>query len=118
MYCFLFKSLQFILPSEYPISPSESKLLSHSMARRRTPPKQKPELLVSSLTLTPTTAKIVREIGEDASDRLGWKVGRSAVVRALLSYAGGQGARWIQDNLHPLIEKELQDGIVWGHRRK
>jgi hypothetical protein len=87
------------------------------MARKKSPP-QKLELLVSSLTLTSTTATIVREIGEDASDALGWKVGRSAVVRALLSYAGGQSARWIQDNLHPLMEKELQDGIVWGHRRK
>ncbi len=87
------------------------------MARRKAPPK-KLELLVSSLALTSPTAKIAREIGEDASDALGWKVGRSAVVRALLSYAGSQSARWLQENIHPLFEQELQEGIMWGRRRK
>lgn len=80
--------------------------------------KKKPQFEIRSLTLTSQQMKELEQIGFDASDMLGWKVSQSAVMRALLAYAQQQGPKWIRETLHPLIERELEKGVVWGHRRK
>jgi hypothetical protein len=96
----------------------KSELISHPMKSKKSPAKKKPEFVVRSLTLTTTLDKELEQIGLDASDALGWKVSRSAMMRALLVYIHQQGPEWIQETIHPLVEKELGEGVVWGHRGK
>ena len=89
------------------------------MARKKSPPKrQKHSFVVRSLTLTPAADIALHQLGQEASDLLGWAVSSSAITRALLLYAKQQGLRWAQDTLFPFIEKELESGVVWGNRRK
>jgi len=88
------------------------------MKSKKLPPKKKPEFVVRSLTLTAPLDKDLEQIGLSASDALGWKVSRSAVMRALLVYAQQQGSQWMAKTIHPLIERELEGGVVWGHRGK
>jgi len=45
-------------------------------------------------------------------------VSTSAVVRALLRYAEQQPSLWARERLFPLVEQELQAGVVWGSRKK
>lgn len=89
------------------------------MARKKSLPKrQRHAFVVRSLTLTPAADIALHQLDQEASDLLGWKVSSSAVTRALLLYAKQQGPTWAKDSLFPLIEKELESGVVWGNRRK
>jgi hypothetical protein len=87
------------------------------MARILTTPLKEP-LKVSSVKLTATAEGILQQLSQDASDRLGWTVTSSAVVRALVSYAGQQPASWVSSALQPLIEQEITQGRVWGSKKK
>jgi len=52
------------------------------------------------------------------SAALGWTVGSSAVIRALLRYADQQTPAWVSESLHPLIEQEIASGTFWGTKKK
>ena len=87
------------------------------MARILTTPLKEP-LKVSSVKLTRTAERVLQQLSQEASDRLGWTVTSSAVVRALVSYAGQQTASWASSELHPLIEREITQGRVWGSKKR
>lgn len=83
------------------------------MARLKKPP----PLLVRSLTLTPELEALLQSLGQEASDRLGWTVSMSAVVRALLRYVEHRPPAWVREQLHPLIDQEIAGGRVWGKKK-
>lgn len=85
------------------------------MARKKPTPKH--EILVRSLAHTTDTEAITRSLSQDATDTIGRAVSNSAVIRALLHYADTQGTNWTQQTIFPLIENELQSGMIWGKRK-
>lgn len=87
------------------------------MARPKSKP-LKPPLVVRSHTLTQETDDTLHRLNQDASDALGWTVGSSAVIRALLRYVAQQPSSWVSTTLHPLIEQEIASGIFWGTKKK
>ncbi len=87
------------------------------MARRKTAPKKQP-LIIRSIALTHDTDTRLQQLSQDASDALGWTVGSSALVRALLQYTKQQPSSWASSMLHPLIEREIAGGLLWGSRKK
>ncbi len=87
------------------------------MARPKTKPHKQP-LVVRSHTLTQEADTILQQLSQDASDALGWTVGSSAVIRALLQYVDQQSPAWSSATLHPLIEREIAGGIFWGSKKK
>jgi len=84
------------------------------------PPKkpQKPFLVARSHTLTREADILLQQLSQEASDALGWTVGSSAVIRALLRYVAQQPSSWASATLHPLIEKEIANGVFWGSKKK
>jgi hypothetical protein len=87
------------------------------MARATTKPRKQP-LLIRSHTLTQDTDKILQYLSQEASDRLGWRASNSAVVRALLRYAAQRPDEWMVTTLFPLIEREIDAGVLWGSKKK
>jgi hypothetical protein len=86
------------------------------MARtKKSPPVE--ALKVCTVKLTPAAEQTLRDLSQDASDRLGWSVSSSAVVRALVAYAGQQTPAWASSSLHALIEQEIAQGRVWGKKK-
>jgi hypothetical protein len=75
------------------------------MARPQKPTPKQP-LITRSITLTTEANETLHQLSQEASDALGWTVGSSAVLRALLQYVGQQPPSWVSATLHPLIEKE------------
>jgi hypothetical protein len=69
-----------------------------------------------SLALTEETTDILARLGQDLTDASGRKVSGSAVIRALLRYAGQQSYRWGIAELLPLVERELEEGTRWGKK--
>ena len=94
----------------------QCELLTHFMATRKTKAKKpsKPPLVIRSFSLTTKDDALLSEIAGAASDRLGWTVSSSAVVRALLGFVGEQGSAWTVTELFPRIEQEIAAGRVWG----
>ena len=78
---------------------------------RSTPTRKKQPLVVRSHTLTQEADTILRQLSQNASDALGWTVGSSAIVRALLRYVEQQPTAWAAATLHPLIEQEIANGL-------
>lgn len=87
------------------------------MARQQKTALKEP-LKVYTMKLTPTVAEMLMRLGQDASDALGWTVSSSAVIRALIHYAGQQPTSWATTALHPLIEEEIAQGRVWGSKKR
>jgi hypothetical protein len=73
--------------------------------------------LIRTHSLTPEAAEILQQLAQDATDRLGWTVSSSAVVRALIRYADQQGTTWAEEQLFPLIGQEIEAGTVWGKKK-
>jgi hypothetical protein len=73
-------------------------------------------LHVCTVKLTPTTRQVLSQLSQEASDRLGWTVSKSALLRALLTYAEQQPAAWVATALVPLVEQEIAHGRVWGKK--
>src|SRR6476659_10219341 len=89
------------------------------MARRnRQPQEQEEPLKVVSVKLTSALEQILQQLSREASDRLGWTVSSSAILRALVSYAGQQPISWVLSELMPVIEQEIAAGRVWGSKRQ
>jgi len=59
----------------------------------------------------------LQSFSQDAKDFTGRAVGDSAILRALVRYAGQQGEQWLREQIFPLIEQELDAGIVWGKKK-
>jgi len=87
------------------------------MARPKITP-QKPFLVTRSHTLTREADILLQQLSQEASDALGWTVGSSAVLRALLRYVAQQPTVWASTTLHPLIEQEIASGLFWGNKKK
>jgi hypothetical protein len=87
------------------------------MAHPKTTPQKQP-LVVRSHTLTQEADTILKQLNQGASDALGWTVGSSAIIRALLRYTNQQTPAWVSESLHPLIEQEIASGTVWGTKKK
>jgi hypothetical protein len=89
------------------------------MASIKRHPKKPPQprFLIRSLSLTPETEAALQQLAQDASDHLGWTIGGSAVVRALLRHMMRQGPAWSRKTLFPLLEQEIDSGFVWGKKK-
>jgi len=87
------------------------------MARAKPTPKKQP-LFPHTFTLGRNDDRLLHQLNQDASDALGWTVGSSAVLRALLQHVAQQPSSWISTTLHPLIEKEITSGLFWGSKKK
>lgn len=86
------------------------------MARHKREAQEEP-LKVVSVKFTPALEKELQHLSQEASDRLGWTVSSSAVLRALVSYAGQQPASWAVSELLPVVEREIAAGRVWGSKK-
>jgi hypothetical protein len=73
---------------------------------------------VVCVKLTPTLEQALQRLSREASDRLGWTVSSSAMVRAVIRQAGKQPPAWAASELHPFIEEEMAAGRVWGKQAK
>jgi hypothetical protein len=86
------------------------------MARAKPIPHKK-SLFIRTHTLTEENERTLQRLSQEASDVIGWTVSNSAVVRALLRYVTQQPSAWVFTTLVPLIEQEMQTGIVWGSKK-
>jgi hypothetical protein len=87
------------------------------MARPKSTPKKQP-LFPHTFTLSQDADRLLQQLSQDASDSLGWTVGSSAVIRALLRYVAQQPPGWAATALHPFIEQEITSGTFWGRKKK
>lgn len=96
----------------------QSELLTRLMARSKNPPLEtKPDLHVYTFSLTPQVATAIQRLSEDAGDFLGRKVSGSAIIRALVRQVIRQGPS-ATDALFLEVEKEMNDGVLWGSKKK
>jgi hypothetical protein len=86
------------------------------MATRKSIPHKK-SLFIRTHTLTEENERTLQQLSQETSDIIGWTVSNSAVVRALLRHATEQPSSWVSTTLAPLIEQEMQTGIVWGSKK-
>jgi hypothetical protein len=86
------------------------------MATRKPTPVKK-SLFIRTHTLTTENERTLQQLSQQTSDVIGWTVSNSAVVRALLRYVTQQPPTWASTTLAPLIEQEMQTGIVWGSKK-
>jgi hypothetical protein len=85
------------------------------MATIKTPrPKPAAPKLIRSLALTSADSAALDDLAQDASDFIGWTVSGSALARALIRHARGQGTDWQRATLFPLLEAEIASGTTWG----
>ena len=84
-----------------------------------TRPKPHPQkrLIARTHTLTKENDQTLRQLSQEAADVIGWTVSSSAVVRALLRYVREQPSAWVSTMLFPIIEEEIQTGMVWGCKK-
>jgi hypothetical protein len=85
----------------------------------RTPkssPPERPPLAVHTVTLTPDVVATLQRLSRDASDFLGRTVSSSAIVRALVRQIDQHGPPE-RDELFLLVEKEMQEGRLWGKKK-
>jgi len=87
------------------------------MAHAKPTPKKHP-LFPHTFTLSQDADHLLQQLSQEASDALGWTVGSSAVIRALLRYVEQQPPTWASATLHPLIEREIASGLLWGTKKK
>ena len=87
------------------------------MARAKPTPKKQP-LFPHTFTLSQDADRLLQRLSQEASDALGWSVGSSAIIRALLQYVAQQPPAWAAAMLHPFIEQEIASGTVWGSKKK
>jgi hypothetical protein len=74
----------------------------------------KPEFHAYAVKLTPQTVDTLRDLAESATAAVGRKISASAVLRALVAFAGRQSGEWVKRELFPHFEEELQAGGAWG----
>lgn len=89
------------------------------MATRKSKEKKqrKTPLIIRTFAITAENDESLENLAVMASDRLGWKVSSSAIMRALLAFVGEQGETWIAREILSRIEDEIAKGRVWGTKR-
>jgi hypothetical protein len=89
----------------------------------RTPPERKnrlqqsPPLQPRTSTFSEADQETLDRFSKDISDYTGRTVSGSAVLRALVRYAGQQRYDWVLAHLPPLIEQEMTSGRTWGKKK-
>jgi hypothetical protein len=83
------------------------------MAGKKKRPPPKPDVL-KAFSLTRDNDNVLGHLRQQAGDELGRTISGSAIIRALLTYAGAQGPAWIRSTVLPLIDQELSAGVKWG----
>jgi hypothetical protein len=73
-------------------------------------------LQIHTVTLTPEVVETLQRLSHDASAVLGRSISASAVIRALVRRVDKHGS-WATEVLFLEIEKELQEGVVWGKKK-
>jgi hypothetical protein len=91
--------------------------MARAKSRGKKLPPQKLPLLVRTITLTKADQDIVNRLSSDLADYTGRTISSSAVVRALIRYAGRQPSQWDLTALSPLIEQEMGAGVLWGKKK-
>jgi hypothetical protein len=87
------------------------------MARMKKTPLTEP-LRVVTIKIPQTAETILKQLSQEATDRLGWTVSSSAVIRALIQYAGQESPARVVEIIYPLIEQEIAQGRVWGSKKR
>jgi len=62
------------------------------MPRVKKPAVTKPRITVTTVALTAAEGQVLHRLREEATDRIGRKISASAVLRALVQWAGGQNS--------------------------
>jgi hypothetical protein len=78
--------------------------MAYAQPKGKEPPPQKPLLQVRAITLSRADQDILTRLSKDVSDYTGRTVSGSAIVRALVRYAGQHRYDWGLAYLFPLIE--------------
>ena len=87
------------------------------MARvKKSVTRERPQISVHSVTLTPDVVEGLEQLSQGAADFLGRSVSSSAVIRALVRQVAKQGPAAI-DALFLEIERELKAGVM-GKKKK
>jgi FixJ family two-component response regulator len=87
------------------------------MARvKKSVTRERPQISVHSVTLTPDVVEGLEQLSQGAADFLGRSVSSSAVIRALVRQVAKQGPAAI-DALFLEIERELKAGVM-GKKQK
>jgi hypothetical protein len=82
------------------------------MARSKKPPPR----ILHSFPLSPDNDATLQLFSQVATDQVGRRISKAAVVRALLRYAAQQGVPMVK-LLVPFIDEELNTGVMWGKKR-
>jgi hypothetical protein len=98
-------------------NPTAKELLTHKNTTKKTNPQKQP-FDIHSFALSQENEQTLVNVKQDATDALGRPISASAILRALLRYAGQQPAAWIAKQIHPLIEAEVEEGRLWGTQSK
>ena len=85
-------------------------------AKKKAEKPDTPPTYIRTISLTEKAGATLQALSQEASDSLGWTVSGSAIVRALLRHAEQQGLAWTRAHLVPLLEAELNAGVLWGKR--
>jgi hypothetical protein len=86
--------------------------------RRRQPSPQPPPLQMRMFTVTQDDQATLDRLSKDLRDYSGRAVSASAVLRALVRFAGRQPYQWGLTELSPLIEQEMGAGVLWGKKKE
>jgi hypothetical protein len=102
------------------MSNTKPRPLKDPLPLRRHKPATKPTPLrvVRTALLTADDQAVLDRLSKDLSDVTGRTVGGSAVIRALLRFAGLQQYNWVLTTLAPLVEQEQVSGTVWGKHKE
>ena len=87
------------------------------MARATRTPRKYP-LLPHTYALSTDDEHTLERLRHEASAALGWTVGNSAVVRALIRYAAQQAPGWATAALHPFIGQKIDPSTFWRSKKK
>lgn len=87
------------------------------MPRAKKQPTKQP-LHIRSLALTDEDVGTLQYLSQDATDFTGRRISSSAIMRALVHYAGQQSETWAREQLFPFVESELNAGVLWGKRKR
>jgi hypothetical protein len=79
--------------------------------------KKAPPLIKQLFPLSPDNEATLQLFSQVATDHVGRAISKAAIVRALLRYAAQQGAPLVKQ-LVPLIDEELNTGVMWGTKRE
>jgi hypothetical protein len=86
------------------------------MPRVKKPAVTKPRITVTTVALTAAEGQVLHRLREEATDRIGRKISASAVLRALVQWAGGQKLDFTRTEIVPRVEHEMTQ-LRWGRTK-